>query len=164
MKKNGFVLIETLIATTLIAVVFTVLYIEFGIINDNYKKTYNNNTVEKIYAANNIKNFLLANEYDVLTNSDSYVDITNCNSFTNQSYCQNLMNVLEVKQVVFFPGNGEAFSDFYESQPENTSQEMTNFVYSCSYNYEDSDVDVIIAEFNDGQMVVLSTSDTLGKY
>ncbi len=102
MKKNGFVLVETLVATTLIAVVFTFLYIQFNNINENYRKTYENNTVEGLYGLYNIKSLLLSNGYDDIKNSlTDYVDITECSNFTNMNQCTNLFNVLGVEQLIF---------------------------------------------------------------
>lgn len=95
MKKNGFALVETLIATTLVATVFTVLYVQFMNINENYRKTYENNTVEGLYASNNIKNYLLSNNYEDLAIT-SYINM-NCDMFTNKTQCNNLLSVLEVK-------------------------------------------------------------------
>lgn len=104
MKKNGFILIETLIATTLIASVFTILFIEFNNIKENYKYTFENNTVEKMYATSNIKNYILSNGYENIIPLTNFIDITSCQNFTNnKSQCENLMNVLEVKQALLLP-------------------------------------------------------------
>ena len=149
MKKNGFVLLETLIATTLIATVFTIMYLEFGTINENYKKTYNNNTVEKLYATNNIKNFILGNGYESISSTTSYIDITNCNSFTNQSQCTNLINVLEVKQAIFLKDD---ITNIKESliNDSSISDNFKKFISNLNY---DTIVDGyrLIVEYNDGQ-------------
>lgn len=97
MKKNGFALVETLIATTLVATVFTVLYVQFMNINENYRKTYENNTVEGLYASNNIKNYLLSNNYEDLAIT-SYINM-DCDMFTNKTQCNNLLSVLDIKNV-----------------------------------------------------------------
>ena len=156
MKKNGFVLIETLIATTLIAVVFTVLYIEFGIINDNYKKTYNNNTVEKIYATNNIKNYLLANGYESLSQSDSFVDITDCNMFSSKTYCESLMSTLNVKKAIYFPPKYDAYNNIQVGTHEGISQSLIEFVDKAGFKYAMQNLDSLVVEYNDGQLAILS--------
>lgn len=102
MKKNGFVLVETLVATILIATVFTYIYLQFTNINENYRKTYENNTVEGLYGLNNIKSFILSDSIRNLKNSNnSYIDITECNMAVNSSQCINLINVLEIKKIIF---------------------------------------------------------------
>ena len=156
MKKNGFVLVESLIATTMIAVVFTVLYIEFGIINDNYKKTYNNNTVEKIYATNNIKNYILANGYETLSQSESFVDITDCTKFTNKTYCESLFSVLNVKQALYIPPKYDAYNDIQHSNYDVVSQSLIEFVDAAGFKYATQNLDSLVVEYNDGQLAILS--------
>lgn len=133
MKKNGFVLLETLIATTLIVFVFTVIYIEFGVVNENYKASYNNNTVEKLYATNNIKNFILSNGYNTLIPFDGYLDVTSCSSFSSNSQCSNLISTLKVKQVILLKDN---LKDIKESMLEDTtiSDNFKKFIKNSSYN------------------------------
>lgn len=102
MKKNGFVLVETLVATILIATVFTYIYLQFTNINENYRKTYENNTVESLYGLNNMKSFLLSDGIKNLKSSNlSYIDITECDMTVNLSQCMNLINVLEIEKLIF---------------------------------------------------------------
>ena len=159
MKKNGFVLVETLIATTLIAVVFTIIYIEFGVINNNYKKTYNNNTVDKVYAVNNIKNFVLVDNYETISNSPSYVDITNCEVFTNTSQCQNLIKTLNVDTAIYFPAESNILRDYLENSDK---QDIIDYIKAyIPYELIDK-LDILLVRFNDGQITSLEMKTRLG--
>lgn len=149
MKKNGFVLIETLIATTLIATVFTVLYLEFGKINENYKNTYNNNSVEKLYAANNFKSFILGNGYNDLTPLDSYIDLTTCAQVTNTSQCTNLVNVLEVKKILFLKDDVNTLKTTMLND-NSISDNLKKFIKNLNYVSVPNGYRLII-EFNDGK-------------
>ena len=133
MKKNGFVLLETLIATTLIVFVFTIIYIEFGVINENYKSSYNNNTVENLYATNNIKNFILSNGYNSLIPIDNYIDITSCENFTSQTQCNNLISTLKVNQVILLKDDLKNLKDSM-LHDDNISDNFKKFIKNSSYN------------------------------
>ena len=163
MKKNGFVLVETLIATTLIAVVFTIIYIEFGVINDNYKKTYNNNSVEKIYAVNNIKNFILADGYESfkskIDDQDLYFkDVTNCEDFINQSQCTNLVNTLDIDKIVYI---NEGFNSFLRILTYYNQEDAYIYNYVSSYISPSDDIDYILVKFKDKQIAALSLNQTI---
>ncbi len=153
MKKNGFILVETLIATTLIAGVFTILFIEFNSLRENYKLTYNNNTVEKLYATNNIKNYVLANGYERIIPITSYVDITSCQNFTsNKTQCDNLMNVLDVKQALLLPDDMSNMKSVLLND-SNISNNLKNFVKL--FNEPSTNGYRLIVEFNDDRCATL---------
>ena len=149
MKKNGFVLIETLLATTLIVVVFTILYIQFGTINQSYKTTYNNNTVEKLYSANNIKTFILSNGYSNLIPIEDYLDLTSCSAFTNQSLCTSLINVLDIRQVILMKDDIKNLKSTLMDD-ETISDNFKIFIKNLGYSTIDNNYRLIV-EFNDNQ-------------
>ena len=153
MKKNGFVLLETLIATTLIATVFTIMYLEFGTINENYKRTFNNNTVEKLYATNNIKNFILGNGYNNIIPITNYIDITSCSQFTSQNQCQNLMNVLGVKQALFLPDDVINLKESMLND-NNISDNFKKFIKSLNYASMGNSYRLIV-EYKDGKCATI---------
>ena len=150
MKKNGFILVETLIATTLIAVVFTIIYIEFGTISENYKNTYNNNTVDKIYAVNNIRNFILSNGYNNISSSNTYLDITSCSYFTSETQCVNLINVLEIEKVLYLPGSFLSYKEDIMSDT-NISDNLKKYLKSLNNEYND----LLIVEFKDKKCAMM---------
>ena len=153
MKKNGFVLIETLIATTLIATVFTILYVEFNNINENYKKTYNNNTVDKLYAANNVKNFLLSNGYYNIVPMTNYLDITTCQNFTNRTQCENLVKTLEIKKMILLPDEMQTLKPTL-LQDNNISDNLKKFIKSFTNTNLVNQYRLII-EFNDNRCATI---------
>lgn len=153
MKKNGFVLLETLIATTLIATVFTILYIEFKNINENYKITYNNNSVEKLYEINNIKNYIISNGFENITPLSEYVDITNCNLFlSTQSQCTNLIKTLEIEKVLLGPDNHEQKNALIHNN--NISNNLKKFIKTFKDTDSNNEYRIIV-EFQDGKCASL---------
>lgn len=153
MKKNGFVLLETLIATTLLATVFTIIYIEFKNISEKYKMTYNNNSVEKIYETNNIKNYILANGYENIVPLTEYTDITYCQVFTsNRLQCENLIKTLEIKKVYLGPDETDYKVTLMQNNEisDNLKKFIRTFKDSNSVgNYR------LIVEFQDGECATL---------
>lgn len=153
MKKNGFVLLETLIATTLIATVFTILYIEFKNINENYKITYNNDSVEKLYEINNIKNYIISNGFENITPLSEYVDITNCNLFlSTQSQCTNLIKTLEIEKVLLGPDNHEQKNALIHNN--NISNNLKKFIKTFKDTDSNNEYRIIV-EFQDGKCASL---------
>lgn len=149
MKKNGFILIETLLVITLVAVVFTILYIQFGVINQNYKITYNNNTVEKLYSTNNIKSFVLSNGYNRLIPIESYIDITSCSGFTSQSQCTNLIDVLQVRQAIILKDDLRNLKSVMLDD-NNISDNFKKFITNLNYISTDNGYRLMV-EYKDGQ-------------
>lgn len=150
MKKNGFILVETLIATTLIAVVFTIIYIEFGTISENYKNTYNNNSVDKIYAVNNMKNFILSNGYNDIMSSNTYLDVTSCSYFTSETQCTNLINVLEIEKVLYVPNSYLSYKEEMLTD-NNISDNLKKYLKSLNNEYND----LLIVEFKDKKCAMI---------
>lgn len=61
MKKceKGFMLVETLVVSTLVSVVLIGLYVQFNNIINNFDRDTRYNNINNLYAAQNVKNFIL---------------------------------------------------------------------------------------------------------
>ena len=61
MKKNkmGFMLVETLIVSTLVSTILVVLFVQFNNIVKNFSKDFHYNNVSELYATQNIKKFIM---------------------------------------------------------------------------------------------------------
>lgn len=157
MKKNnrGFILAESLVVSTFVVTILVVLFVQFNNINKNYSISFTYNTVEGLYAANNMKIYILKGGFESLksalnTNSSNYVDITNCSTdyLTENDHCNNLVDVLNVKQIIFTNANVSALRTSI-IEDENLSPKMKNFINTMSNDVNQEDNRLII-EFNDG--------------
>ena len=59
MKKNGFMLAEVLIVSTLLIGVMVFMYTQIRTLTLNYTRSFNYNTVDGLYGARVIKDFLM---------------------------------------------------------------------------------------------------------
>lgn len=124
MKKNkkGFMLVETLVVSTLVSVVLIALYVQFNNIINNFDRDSRYNSVNNLYATQNIKNFILRDATgNFYTNLKNLLDknikegnshflkiITNCSGNSANAYqtnaCTNfdyLTRFYNVKQIIF---------------------------------------------------------------
>ena len=108
MKNKGFVLLETLVASTFILGVMIFLFIQFSSIKRSYETSFHYNTVPGLYHAKEFANFLKWDGYltidDQLTNSTKgYVDITNC--LYSGSLCKQLVVDMKAKKILYVGEN-----------------------------------------------------------
>lgn len=122
-RQNGFMLVETLVVSTLVSTVLIALYVQFNNIVNNFNRDFHYNNVDNLYATQNIKNFILkdadGNFYknlksileqniaaddkfflkivtDCTGNQGNYIYQTNaCNEFLS------LTNFYQIKQIIF---------------------------------------------------------------
>lgn len=155
MKKNnklGFMLVETLVATTIIFSALIFLYIQFRTINNSYNKTFSYNTANSLYAVNHIKQYLLDTGYYDLTlalQDNEFIDITNCpvQYLTEITYCQSLFEKLSVKKVIF---TKQDISDLKALilQTRPLEEELINYINYIKYD-DEIDKYRLIVQFND---------------
>ena len=92
-NRNGFVLLETLVATVFVSGVLIFLFAQFTSLTKKYDITNNYNSVEGIYALNTISNYIL-DDWSMYSKieeqNNDYIDITDCSMFTNKDYCKKL--------------------------------------------------------------------------
>ena len=58
MKKNGFMVVECIIASVVVLTVIIILYTQVKSISRNYNKSYNYDNVTSLYALANFRKFL----------------------------------------------------------------------------------------------------------
>lgn len=110
-KKNnqkGFLLVETLVASIFILGSLVFLFVQFRNVNQSYQISFKYNTVDALYASENLKKFYLNDNFENMaqlyrTNKLKYIDLTTCPSsmIKEVSYCQKLIEILDVKTVLF---------------------------------------------------------------
>lgn len=178
MKKNGFMVVECIIASVVVLTVIILLYTQVKAVSRTYNKTYNYDNVTSLYALSNFRTFLLnGDNYDRLlsayfnnlkTNSSdcekNYVFIS-CSIFTGTSinYCDTLLTAMGIttsnarpRQIIF------TSSDLKNLKSCNLKDDAgylrSTFVdYILSLNPEESkDKYMIIAEFDDDTLASLN--------
>lgn len=162
MKKNnnrGFMLVEVLLVSVFVSTVLLVLFVQFKKINNNYKKSFNYDTVEGLYLINNIKNrFITANDsngynfsnfntffknenlkYDNVLNSS----IVSYNS--NDNYFINLLNESSIKQLYIV--KKDAKEDMLKDKK--ISIELRDYIKYMKFKTYNSNY-FLVAEFKNG--------------
>ena len=141
-KSKGFILAESLIVSTFVLGTLVFLYVQFSNVNKKYDASFRYNTIEGLYAANHMKTFLMGSGYSHLVsyltvNRLPYIDITSCSTeyVTENSQCQNLINVLQIKQIIFTDENVEGLKKNLASNNP-FSEGMKNFILASSSSLE----------------------------
>ena len=104
MKKNGFMLAETLLVTTFIAGVLIYLFVQFYNLNENFNDSYKYNTAEGLYALEDVVELIVNDEF-VMTYLDEnivkyhYIDISNCSIFSDADVCKKLLGLENVNEI-----------------------------------------------------------------
>lgn len=121
-REKGFMLVETLVVSTLVSIVLIALYVQFKNIVNNFDRDSRYNSVNNLYATQNVKNFILrdatGNFYKTLKNlldenikegnSHFLKIITNCSGNSANAYQTNactyfdfLTRFYNIKQIIF---------------------------------------------------------------
>lgn len=121
-REKGFMLVETLVVSTLVSVVLIALYVQFNNIVNNFNRDSYYNSVNNLYATQNIKNFILrdatgnyyTNLKNILNNNISEGNshflkiVTDCSGNGSNVYetnnCANfafLTKFYNIKQIIF---------------------------------------------------------------
>lgn len=109
MKNKGFMLLETLIASTVILGALIFLYAQFSAIKRTFNTSFKYNTIPGLYEAKTLANFLENDGYALyineLSNSDKgYLDINDCHN-SRSSLCRKILNNIDAKNVLFVSDN-----------------------------------------------------------
>ncbi len=115
MKKNGFMLIETLVASTIILGALIFLFVQFSAIKRSYEISFKYNTIPGLYNTKVFVDLLEKNGHNeldkALDNSNSnYIVITqnNCDLFIdkgNSNLCSNLIKDISSKKILYLNNN-----------------------------------------------------------
>lgn len=121
-REKGFMLVETLVVSTLVSIVLIALYVQFNNIINNFDRDSRYNSVNNLYATQNIKNFILRDATgNFYTNLKNLLDeniregnshflkiITDCSGNSANAYqtnaCTNfdfVTRFYNIKQIIF---------------------------------------------------------------
>ena len=150
MKKNGFMLAEVLIVSTLLIGVMVFMYTQIRTLTSNYDKTFKYNTVDGLYGAKVVYDFLLTeNEYNAF-NTTSFIDRNKLNKSTYFDALVEELGILKIvvsndsDKVYNFLTNNYSNADGYDGSSEYYESFIT---FSTTLN--SSGKHIIIA-YNDG--------------
>lgn len=147
-REKGFMLVETLVVSTLVSTVLIALYVQFNNIVKNFNRDFNYNSISNLYATQTIKKFILkdadGNFYKNLKIeleknisedkfyflkiapacdgvSNNFYSIPNCYTFSD------LTSFYQVKQIIFTRESAELKATDY---PLLESQNFVTFINS----------------------------------
>lgn len=87
-REKGFMLVETLVVSTLVSTILIGLYLQFNNIINSFNKDFNYNSVDNMYAVQNVKKFILNDN-----NGDFYNTLK---SILNEQITKGTSNFVEI--------------------------------------------------------------------
>ncbi|MDD4607959.1 MAG: hypothetical protein PHD10_02385 [Bacilli bacterium] len=153
LNNRGFMLVETLIVSTMIISILIYLFIQFQNIVRGYNRSFKHNTVDALYGTANVRNFILSDGYEKLItfyngdiNNNYYIDISNCPTeyFEEVEYCSMLLEQLNIKTILFTKAD---ISDLKDSDLS-FSENMKEYIKYIKYIDNDPSYRLIV-EYND---------------
>lgn len=149
MKKSnnkGFMLLETLIVSTVILSTLVFLYIQFVNVKSSYEVSFRYNTIPGLYMAKEISTFLTENGYislqtnldNNLSTNNGYINITNSSNVTGDSdLYTNMITDMNISYVLFVNDDLTTLKTYLSSGTYNTSvfnQEFKKYILKLSTN------------------------------
>lgn len=159
-KKNGFMLIETLLVSTFVLGVLTYIFLHFSALNRSYEDSFKYNTVPALYGAKNINQLIVVSSaYDTLknqvqANNLGYIQFE-CTIVSNTSTCINLFNDLNVEKVYFV--NDLVFKDNVNTNNAifSNDNELYHFARKIGYSEDSKDYRLIV-KYNDNTFATIA--------
>ena len=159
MKNNkGFMLLETLIVSTIILSTLVFLFIQFTNIKTNYEISFKYNTIPGIYIAKEFSDFLIKNNIDSsLSNqlNDSTNGFLNIKNHTyidkgEKDFYTSMINQMNIKQIIYTSDDLTTFKNYLNGNNVDTSiftESFKNFIIKLST--KNSPNNRLIIMFND---------------
>jgi len=177
MKKNGFMVVECIIASVVVLTVIILLYTQIKAVSRSYTKSYNYDNITSLYALSNFRTFLLNNNnYDKILSK--YLDnkknnISNCSKNyifvscdyldgTNINYCDTLLNAMGIttsnatpRQIIFTSSSlSELKTCNLKSDHGMLRSTFVDYILSLNPS-ESKNKYMLIAEFDDNTLASL---------
>lgn len=146
--KRGFILVETLVVTIFITILFIVVYQNTIPFIGEYEQMANYDDIDSLYAANLFKQNLIRygnfDSIDTTINNQKYIDISDCNNtniYSNSTYCLKLKRNIGISDEDYLLLTNYNIKEFREVVNKNVffdSGKLSNFK---SYVSTLSDID-----------------------
>lgn len=160
--RKGFMLLETLIVSTVILSSLVFMYVQFVNIKTNYDRSFRYNTVPDIYMAKTISDYLTDNgDIDILKSTidnaeNGYIDITNANSLTNSNsdiYSKLIMD-MGISTILYVKNDFLSIKNYLDTPSYDNVKFSESFKkYILNMNADDTGKDKIIIKFNNNTFV-----------
>ena len=129
MKKNGFMLAEVLIVSTLLIGVMVFMYSQIRTLTNNYSRAFKYNTVDGLYGARLVEEFLYTeNNYKNI----STTKFVNENEINQKKYFEALINELGISKIVVTNNTANVY-DFLKKNYDNSTSYIGNKDYYESF-------------------------------
>ena len=119
MKNKGFILVETLIASTIILGSLIFLFVQFSSIKRAYETSFTYNTIPELYKSKSLADFLNNTGIDKMTNSSTFqtngyylLNTATCNVDNGQnSLCNKIINKISAEYIIIVSNNIQGLQD-----------------------------------------------------
>lgn len=124
MKKNGFMLAEVLIVSTLLIGVMVFMYAQIRTLTFNYSKAFKYNTVDGLYGAKIIYDFLITEDEYSSFDKTSFIDKSKINKSEYFDALVEELGILKIvisddsKNVYEFLTNNYSYANGYDGSSE----------------------------------------------
>jgi len=162
MKKNGFMLFETLVVSTIILGTLIFLYVQFSTIKRNYNTSFDYNTIPGLYNAKTLANYLENDGYVIYDfklsdeTINGYINITNC--LHSSPMCKKIVNNIGAKNILFVGSNISTLKNNLSTSNYDTelfSENFKQFILTIN-TIEITGKNRLIIEYNDGTYAAIN--------
>lgn len=162
MKKQGFMLFETLVVSTVILGILIFLFVQFSAIKRNYITSFNYNTIPGLYNAKTFATFLEDDGYVIydfkLSNEtvNGYVKIS-CTDLKS-TICNELVSYMDAKNILFVGNNISTLKNNLSTSNYDRSlfsEKFRQFILTLN-TVEIAGKNRLIIEYNNGTYAVIN--------
>lgn len=160
MKKNnkGFMLLETLIVSTVILSTLIFLFVQFSNIKSSYEISFTHNTIPGIYIARELSDLLietgdsivLSNELD--NSQNGYINITSSILSINKDFYEEMMTHMNIKDIIYTDNNLTTLKTHLNSENIDKNiftESFKNFIFKLKNKETNKKMGRLIIKFND---------------
>ncbi len=146
MNKNskGFMLLETLIVSTIILSTLIFLFVQFTNIKSSYEISFKYNTVPGIYLAKELSDFLVENEVESFLSNElsknaeggnGYILIDSASQFNNidSTLYKRMLNDMDIKHVIYTTDSMDQLKAYLNSDKRDSTvftESFKEFIFS----------------------------------
>ena len=115
MKNKGFMLVETLIASTIILGALVFLFVQFSSIKRAYETSFKHNTIQGLYSAKELSNCLESHSFrfqtDISNSTNGYIKLSkdllynSSDAGSSNLLCSNVYKNIGVSQLLYVGNN-----------------------------------------------------------
>mgnify|MGYP004610173219 FL=1 len=167
MKKNklnnkGFMLVEVIIVTVIVATIMTSLYVAFTRVYKVYDMKSRYSNIDGIYALNTIKNYYIENvSMNKLINDtkDKYINIKSNSSYCNtNNYCEKINNIIVNYKInnLYIIDKEKLIDNINE---EDTTQTLKDYINYLNDTLDKTDNNNSVKAYLIGEFTISATNE-----